>query len=199
MFLDVLSEKHKEMSGIDTLIIAESMARHLKVSRAITIPVGPQDGMSEVSYMILSDKLRVDNYKFIVLLFGQVDLSDTMRSFKQHVGDCLQGIRRKNEKATVVLCSCSPFPGDDFRVPGRVGMHNNYMSLLVEEACNLEFGKPGKALICGGKVSGVFFTETGDLNLARLELVRSGLENKFCCGQLRAKFETCPKFGDRSH
>ena len=82
----------------------------------------------------------------------------------------------------MVLNSTLLAPSNDYRVPGRVGLRNNYLSLLVEEGHNMEFGKPGKALICSGKVSGVFFNEEGNLNPAGLELVCNGVENKFRCG-----------------
>lgn len=90
--LDVAVRKHDQMAEIDTLVIVGAMAGNLQVNKATVLVIGPQDGFSEVGYMILTDELKVDNYKFIVLLIGRADLWDTMRYFKQHVGDCLQVI-----------------------------------------------------------------------------------------------------------
>ena len=176
--------------SVDTLILAEAMASKLQVDRAVTQSVGLQEGFSKVGYRILTGDIEVGDFKFIVLLFRRADLWGTLKLYKQGVADCLQAIRGRNFDAVIILASTLPAPQDDFRVPGRVGPCNNHLSLLAEEASKLEFAKPGKALICSGHVSHVFFEEDGFLNLAGLQLVKYGLENKFRCAQLRNKFVT---------
>ena len=172
----------------DTLIIAESSAANLKVFRAITFPLHPQDGFTEVGQLIRNGTITLDNYRFIVLLFGRADLWEVLKEFKDKVADCLRALRDASPEAVVLVTSTLPAPTDDFRIPSRVGMRNNYLSLLADESAKVEFAKPGKALICSGRVSQAFFDGKGNLNQAGLELVRHGLENKFRCGHLRAKF-----------
>ena len=129
------------------------------------------------------------DYKFIVLLFRRVDLWEAMLAFKKRVADCIQGICSKNMNAVIVFTTTLSLPTDDFHVPGQVGMHNNYLSLLTDEATNSEFAKPGKALLCRGRPSEVFYDQMGNLNVASLQLVKQGLENKFryACRTMKTK------------
>ena len=136
----------------NTLILAEGMAAELMVSRAEVVGIHIQEGYSEVGYRILTNELSITGFDFIVLL-GRADLWDVMQEFKKKVADCIQAIRAKNDRAVIMLTASLPSPFDDYSVPSRVGMRNNYLSLLAKEGPGLDFAKPRKALICGGRVS----------------------------------------------
>ena len=177
---------------VDTLVIAEGNATGLQIDHAQVQNIHVQEGFEEIGSKILNDQLIVTGFDFIVLLFGHADLWVNMKEFNQKVAMCLQAIQAKNTQALVVVTVTLPSRFDDYKVPGRVSMRNNYLALLVEEARGVEFAKPGKALICFGKVSLVFFDDFGNLNRAGLELVRHGLESKFRCGQLCSKLRSDP-------
>ena len=53
----------------DTLVIAEAMAAKLRVYRSHVFVLHAQEGFSEVGRLIADGKLKIEGYKFLILLF----------------------------------------------------------------------------------------------------------------------------------
>ena len=134
----------------DTLVIADVMTLNLKVFRSQVFQLKSQEGYSEVSTMIQHGKLKVEGYRFVVLLFRRADLWLPDKQFREGVAECLESIRRVNEHATVVLCTTLPSPRDNRHTIRVAGDQNGYLSLLSAEGPNLQFSKPGKGLFMSG-------------------------------------------------
>ena len=154
------------LSNTDTIIFAKHMVGNLQVPRATVFVLHPQDGFGKVAQLIKVRKVSIAGYKFVVLLFGRADLWMTLTSYKVKVTKCLTAIQEVSRDSIMVVTAVLQRVGNDQWVPGRVGPHNHYLSMLAEEAENVEFSKPGKALICSGRVSPVFFDQDGNLNPA---------------------------------
>ena len=173
----------------DTLVIAEAMAAKLRVYRSHVFVLHAQEGFSEVGRLIADGKLKIEGYKFLILLFGRADLWGNEKDFRNVVGFCLQTIRSKNEQVMVILNAALPVPNDSRKNIRTIGIRNNYLALLAEESPSLEFLKPGRALICMRGLAAVFYENDYVLNVAGLQLVKHGIESTFRRGHLRQKFQ----------
>ena len=170
-------------------MFTKAITNDLQVYRAANFRLHAQEGFNEVAQLIAQHKVKIDNYKFLILLFGRADLWDNEREYRMAVANCLTKIRRKNEEVIVILNAPLPIPNDTRKNIKTFGLRNNYLALLTDESIKLEFLKPGRALICARGPSMAFYEDNGNLNAAGLQLVKNGIESTFRRGHLRRKFQ----------
>ena len=187
ILLGFSTERRQVIQDLDMLIIADIMAMELHVFRGQVYQLKTQEGYKETATLLHQECLRVDGFRFVVLLIGRADFWLPDREFHENVGDCIEAVRQQNDDAVIVLCATLPSLNDNKHTIRVASERNTYLSLLAVEGPKLQYSKPGKGLFVSGGPFKVFYKETGNLNDAGLELVRHGIENKFRCANLRGR------------
>ena len=174
---------------LDVLIVADAMAANLMVDGITVLGVHTQEGFREIGEDIIHNRINVKGFKIVVLLCGRCDLWETEKMFREGLAFCLNAIRDKNTKAIIVLTATLPSPSDSKVVIRVANYRNGYLSQLAGEAPRLEFSRLGKFLTQTGGCVLEYFDEFNNLNNEGLDVVCRGLDAKFRCARLRARFE----------